>query len=332
MQRTLNRARLSAGLAITILVAACGGAAPQTLPPPTPAAPTPTAATPGATTAATAGATASAAPAATTVSTGPATLEAVQEIEAGKTFQITWTGPNAPGDYVTIVQASAAKWTVEPYFYTTSGSPGTLTAPSGDGAYALWYVSGTDDSILVRRAIRVTPFKGDLLGADTVQAGSQFEVAWNGPNGPRDYVTIVKLGAAKWTNESYFYTTAGSPGKLTASIEPGAYELWYVIGSDDSIKARRAITVSPYVVTLEAPKEVARGAQFKVTWTGPDGPSDYITIAPAGSPVGTYLSYAYTTAGSPATIMAPPEAGQYEVRYASDRVKITFKSVAITVK
>ncbi len=80
------------------------------------------------------------------------------------------------------------------------------------------------------------------------------------------------------------------------------------------------------------PWPLGRTENLGRTWTGPDGPSDYIPIAPAGSPVGTYLSYAYTTAGSPATIMAPPEAGQYEVRYASDRVNITFKRIAITVK
>lgn len=329
MHRTSIRATLGAGLGILVMtVAACAGGGGAATP--TPAAPTAVAATaPGATT----GTAATTAPVATNVSTGPANLDAPQEVQAGASFDVTWTGPNKAGDYVTIVLGTATKWTVEPYFYTTSGSPAKLTAPSADGAYALWYVSGADDSILARRAIRVTPFQGDLLGPESVMAGSQFDVAWNGPNGPGDYVTIVLAGAAKWTNESYFYTTAGSPGKLTAAIDPGAYELWYVIGADSSVKARRPITLVPYAVTLEAPRQVAKGAQFQVTWTGPNGPSDYITIVPAGSAPGTYLSYAYTAAGNPATIVAPDTAGAFEIWYASDRVKdLVFQRIAISVQ
>ena len=44
-----------------------------------------------------------------------------------------------------------------------------------------------------------------------------------------------------------------------------------------------------------------RGATFQVTWTGPNGPSDYITIVAAGA-------------------TAPAAAGNYEIWYASDRV------------
>ena len=329
MHRTPIRAALGAVLGVLVLtLAACGGGGAAS---PTPVAPT----TPGATTAATVpGATTAAtiAPVATDTSTGPASLDAPQEVQAGVSFDVTWTGPNADRDYVTIVAAGATKWTNEPYFNTTSGSPSKLTAPSADGAYAIWYVSGADDSILARRAIRVTPFQGDLLAPASVMAGSRFDVAWNGPKGPGDYVTVVLKGAAQWTNEDYFYTTQPSPSRLTAAIDPGEYEIWYVIGSDSSVKARRPITITPYVVTLEAPKEVAKGASFQVIWTGPDGPSDYITIVHVGSPPGTYLNYADTNAGSPATSVAPAEAGNYEIWYASDKYKdLVYQRLAIKV-
>jgi hypothetical protein len=88
--------------------------------------------------------------------------------------------------------------------------------------------------------------------------------------------------------------------------------------------------VRPYVVTLDAPDEVNAGAQFEVEWTGPDGPSDYITIVPAGSAEGAYLSYAYTRDGSPATLTAPDDPGAYEIWYASDLG--TYASIDITVR
>ena len=80
----------------------------------------------------------------------------------GAGFAVGWTGPNAPGDYVTIVMVGATQWTDEPYFNTNAGSPGQLVAPTTAGDYELWYVSGTDDTVATRRPITVTEFVGTL--------------------------------------------------------------------------------------------------------------------------------------------------------------------------
>lgn len=320
MLRASYAPRRTIALPIMFLVAACGGAA---------ASPTPAPPTPAPTVAETAAPTATVA--ATNTSTGPANLEAPNEIEAGKSFDVTWTGPNGERDYVTIVKAGATEWTDEEYFYTTEGSPSTLTAPSAAGAYELWYVSGVDEKILTRRPLTVTPFQGSLLAPDEVVANSDFEVAWNGPDGPGDYVTIVKAGATKWTNEDYFYTTVGTPGQLTAPVDAGAYEVWYVIGSDATIQARRPITVIAATVTLDGPRAVARGAAFQVAWTGPNGPGDYVTIVPVGSPPSAYLSYFYTTAGSPGTLTAPDQAGDYEVWYVPGQADVVLQRYSIKV-
>lgn len=269
----------------------------------------------------------------TSVGSNTVTLDAPTEVGAGEKITVKWTGPAANGDYITIVAAGTQKWTNEPYFDATPGSsPGTLVAPVKDGAYLLWYVSGADGTILARRAIGVTPFEGALGAPAEVEAGTSFDVAWNGPNGPGDYVTIVASDATRWTNESYFYTSAGNPGTLVAPIDPGSYVLWYVTGSDSATMATRPITVTPYTASVKGPSSVQHGAQFDVTWTGPDGPGDYITIVPAGSPPGTYLSYVYTNTGSPVTLTAPDNPGAYEIWYASDRVlNVVFAKANITV-
>jgi Ca-activated chloride channel family protein len=303
------------------VVAGCAGTAAPAAVTPSPTAPPVASPTP------TAAPTASPPPA-----TGPAAIEAPAEVAAGSTFTASWTGPNGPQDYVTIVSAGATRWTNEPYFYTTRGPSGPLTASTTPGDYELWYVVGVDDSILARRPIRITPFVGSLSAPDTVQAAGTVDVSWTGPNGPGDYVTIVKAGAARWTNESYFYTTVGSPGTLTLPFEGGAYELWYVAGSDSEIMVRRPITLTPISITLAAPAVVAPNSSFQVTWTGPDGALDYITIVPAGSQEGAYTSYAYTSTGNPVTITAPAGPGNYEIWYASDRITGTFKSIPIIVR
>jgi Ca-activated chloride channel family protein len=230
------------------------------------------------------------------------------------------------------VPAGAAAWTDESYFYTSVGTPGTLIAPTDAGPYALWYVSGSDSSVLARRAISVTPFNGAFAAPRSVVAGTAFQVAWKGPNGPQDYVTIVPKNAKRWTDESYFYTHNGNPGKLVAPIKAGAYQLWYVTGRQGKIKQRENITVTPLSITLSAPASVAPGSDFQVTWTGPDGPQDYITIVPAGSKAGTYASYAYTATGNPVTITAPTAPGDYEIWYASDRTPGTFAKTPIKVQ
>ena len=311
--RTRHTGILIAALGATLVASACGGGAGPTAAPPTPppAAQTPTAAP------------ATSAPA-TNPSTGEPSIGAPATVGAGAVFDVTWTGPNGAKDYITILKAGAAKWTDEQYFYTASNtSPGKLTAPAEPGAYQLWYVNGEDDSVLFRLDITVDAFVGSVDGPDSVAAGAEFEIVWSGPAGPGDYVTIVKAGSTRWTNEPYFYTASNpNPHKLQAPIEAGAYELWYVLGADDTIGARAPITVLPVSASVTAPTTADKGSDFEVAWTGPNGPGDFITIVEAGAPEAAYLDYCYTSVGPTCTLTAPDASGAYEVRYTTAANKV----------
>lgn len=304
MRPPTSRASLL-GASLLLALTACGGnaSAPSPTPGTTPAAtPTPPASVE---------ATPTAVP-----NNGSATLDAPTEVSAGSDFTVAWTGPAGSGDYVTIVPQGATEWTfADDYFDVDSGSPGTLSAPLTEGAYELWYVSGADEAILARRPITVTAFTGDLQGPDEVAGGTEFQVAWNGPNASGDYVTIVPVGADTSDYLSYVDAPDGSPGTLVAPVKAGAYELWYVSGSPVEVMLRRPITVTPVVATVKGPDSVKVAADFKVEWTGPDGPGDYITIVPVGSDPAAYLSYWYTRDGSPADLTAPGEPGKYELWY-----------------
>lgn len=304
-----------------VLVAACSGGPATSTPTPTPnptASPAPTDA-----------------PAPTpTPFTGQVSLQAPDTVTAGADFEVTWTGPAATGDFVTLMAPAAGAWTNEPYFNTTAGSPATLRAPLAEGAYELRYIADANDEVIARRAITVTELIGSLSAPAAVAAGTPFEVAWTGPDGSGDFVTIVRPDATGWAGESYFDTAHGSPGTLVAPIETGAYELWYVSRAGDQAIIRRPITVTALVVTLQAPSSVKVGTEFDVTWTGPNGPSDYITIVAAGAAPGAYLSYVYTASGSPARLTAPTDPGNYEIRYQTDRgsaINVTFALIPITV-
>lgn len=262
--------------------------------------------------------------------TGDATLDAPDTVEAGAEFEVAWTGPDNPGDYVTIVAVGSTRWTNEDYFNTHNGNPGTLTAPLAAGDYELWYVSNADDSIAVRRPITVTPFTGGLLAPDEVGGGTVFEVAWNGPDGPGDYITIVPVGAAVADYMSYDNTSSGSPAELVAPIKSGAYEIRYVTGNPREVMLTRPITVLEVSASVDGPDSVKAGTKFEVAWTGPDGPGDYITIVPVGSDPGAYLSYLGTSSGSPVQLTAPAQAGDYELWYVIPTRR--FETIAVVAR
>lgn len=319
MQRTSMRILAGAGLALTVLVAACGGG---TAPSPTPVPPTAAPQTQ---------APVETAPPATNPSTGDPHITAPSEIAGGTEFEVTWTGPNALNDYVTIVKAGTTQWTNEDYFNTNGGSPQKLNAPTVAGDYELWYVSGADQKVLFRLPVKVLDFVGTLTAPDSVEANKEFDVSWTGPNGTGDYVTIVKLGATEWTNEDYFNTNGGPTQKLLAPVAAGAYEIWYVTGLDRKIQVRRAITVTATNATVDAPAGVSKAAQFQVTWTGPNGPGDYITIVPAGATGWTSESYANANAGSPATLTAPDASGDFEIWYVAGQDSTVLARASIKV-
>lgn len=263
------------------------------------------------------------------------TLSFPEEVVAGQWFDVEWTGPNNRSDYITIVPEGAPVGDWKSYSYTGSGSPVTIQAPLEAGVYEIRYSTEQvyPNPTLFTETITVLATDYAVMAPKEAMAGSNLLVSFIGPNNPGDYVTIVPAGTPEGQWAGYFYTSNGNPGALVTPVEPGEYEIRYSTEqtSPNPTLATTYITVIPLEITLSAPETVAAGEDFLVEWTGPDGDMDYITVVPAGSPEGTYTNYAYTSAGSPAALNAPAEAGDYEIWYASDRVEGTFASVPITV-
>lgn len=269
---------------------------------------------------------------------GKASLKGPAEVAAGSVFKVGWEGPDSRKDYITIVEKEAPDRAYRNYAFTRTGNPVTITAVEKPGKYELRYVFSHTRKVLAKEDITVTPVTAAVEGPATVGAGSLFAVNWTGPNNRADYITIVPEGAGNREYLSYAYTNRGSPGKITAPDKPGAYEIRYVTGQTRTVLASAKITVTKAEVTLKAPSSAAAGSSFTVDWTGPDNKSDYITIVPPDAEDRKYLSYAYTTRGSPAKIKAPDQAGEYEVRYVTGqsrkvlaRTKITVTAVTATL-
>ena len=289
-------------------------------------------------TSALAGAVEAVAPAAPRTKPTPAqvSLEAPDTVAAGTDYTVTWKGEPVAGDAIVAAPPGAPDDAQGQLLgYVEGVDHVAAVAPLEAGTLELRYLSvGT---VAARRTLTVTPSPATLkVVDDAVFAGSAFHVAWSGPNGPKDYVTIVKTDAEVGSYGDYAYTRDGKELGFTAPSDPGTYELRYQSDDDPgTVLARTRFEVlPPKPITIEALGEVIAGADFEVSWTGPDAVKDYITIVPKGAPDGTYASYQYTREGSPLTLTAPLVPGTYELRYSTDRADAkgrVYASYPITV-
>ncbi|MFT3784308.1 MAG: hypothetical protein QM790_20050 [Nibricoccus sp.] len=262
-----------------------------------------------------------------------ATLQALGEAVLGTVIQVSWTGPNNAGDYVTIVPKDTPDGQYGNYTETTAGKTLNLTLPPTAGPAELRYMSGQDRRVLARRAIQILAPSVSLTAADEAVAGSSLEIKWTGPNNSGDYITIVAKSKPDGQYGNYSVVSKGSPLTVLVPIEPGAAELRYMTGQGGKVLARRPLHVVAAEVSLEAPAEVRVEAPLEVTWKGPNFGGDYLTIVPKGTRDGQYGSYVNTSAGSPTKLKAPKEPGEAEIRYMSGQgAKVLARRGVLVIK
>lgn len=245
----------------------------------------------------------------------PATLQAPPSVVAGANVQVSWTGPDNSGDYVTIVAPDAAAAEYGTYIETARGRTLDLSAPVTPGAYELRYVTARSKSVLGRTSITVLPATASLEAANEAVLGTTISVQWTGPNNPHDFITVVAKGTPDGQYGNYTDTAKGSPLSLTLPPDAGEAELRYMTGQGKLVLARRTLKILVPEVSLDAPDQVVAGSVFNVSWKGPKNPSDYITVVPANTPEGQYQNYTDTNKGSPLSITALIMPGNAELRY-----------------
>lgn len=245
----------------------------------------------------------------------PATVKAPAQIMAGAAFGVEWTGPNNPGDYLTIVPAGAREADYASYAETRHGSRLELTAPVDAGACEIRYVANRSKTVLGRAPITVTAATATLNAPAAAPLGTVLSVAWTGPDNEGDYITVVAKGTPDGRYDNYAETKKGSPLNLTLPPDAGEAELRYMTGKGAKVLARRDLKVIKPETSITAPDEVTAGKVFAVTWVGPNNPGDYITIVAQGTPDGRYDNYAETRKGPSLQLTAPIQSGDAELRY-----------------
>lgn len=265
-----------------------------------------------------------------TIEGSSATVQAPAAINAGAEFEVAWTGPNNPRDYITIGDANRKFMS---YKYTRDGSPVKLTAPDQPGEYEVRYILGQGDTVIATQKVTVGTVSTSISVPSGVAIGAKMSVSWNGPANPRDYITFVKAGAAEGTYGRYEYVSKGNPIAMTAPDAPGEYEARYLSAQSNKTLARARFVVGSVNASISGPAEITAGERFKVSWKGPDNRRNFITVVPKGAREGEFsAAYAYTAPqANPVTLTAPLEPGDYELRYATAESTFTLARAPLKV-
>jgi hypothetical protein len=164
-----------------------------------------------------------------------------------------------------------------------------------------------------------------------VGVGASFKIKWTGPNNARDFITVVKAGTPDKQYAAYAYTSAGNPVELRAPEQAGDYELRYLTGQTYATLAASKISVTSANATVKGPATAIAGSRFPVTWTGPNNQRDFINLVPKGTREGDSGAWAYTSNGNPASMQAPLNPGEYELRYSLGQSYATLARTSIQI-
>jgi hypothetical protein len=260
-----------------------------------------------------------------------ATVSSSTSVAAGGILEVRWTGPANERDYIAIGETSAGGRPYLDYRYARDGSPAKLQIPEKPGNYEVRYFLGAGDTIIARQPLTVAAVTASLTAPAQVAAGTKFKVTWTGPDNPQDFVTLVKAGTPEKTYQGFEYTSKGNTLELVAPDAAGSYELRYCTGKGYLTLARIPVVVGGSTATLAAPSQVAAGAKFTVTWTGPGNDRDFVTLVKAGAPEKTYERFEYTSRGKTLELTAPDVAGDYELRYSTGRDYLTLARAPVVV-
>lgn len=193
-------------------------------------------------------------------------------------------------------------------------------------------VAETGEPMTVRIAFDAPMPEATIEAPVSAPAGATVDVAWTGPEGEDDYLSVAEIGS---TGAAYINTAdlgAGPETALLMPIAPGSYEVRYISGEGNRILATAPIDTTAIEATLDAPATAEAGSMLDVAWSGPDYDGDYLTVAAPGSAGGAYINAEDVAGGTPVSIAMPSEAGEYELRYvaAQDNTPLASRTITVT--
>ncbi len=249
---------------------------------------------------------------------GEITLKAPEEVIAGSTVPIEWTGPDNKGDFLTIVPKATKDGSYEGWGYTKSGSPASITATYTVGDAEVRYMNEGGNIVLARHPIKIIKGEITLKAPEEVTAGSAVPIEWTGPDNKGDFLTIVPKATKDGSYEGWGYTKSGSPASITATYTLGEAEIRYMNETGNKVLFRAPIKIIAPVITLKSIPEAIAGEAVEIEWTGPANKGDFLTIVPKSTEDGQYQDWAYAKEPGTIKISASKTPGDGEIRYMNE--------------
>lgn len=178
------------------------------------------------------------------VAAAAATVTPASPVNVAAWIEVKWTGPAREGDYVSVAATGQAPGAFLGRTPVRAGNPLKLRAPSDAGTFEVRYVLGRGNRLLAHAPVTVNPVTAQVTPPATATAGTEFEVAWQGPGYPEDIITIARPGQPPGAHLGSATIRKGNPLKLRAPKEPGTYEVRYVLGRGPRLLAKTAITTA----------------------------------------------------------------------------------------
>lgn len=276
-----------------------------------------------------------------TVTPVTARILAPASAEAGSTIEIAWEGPDYLRDWIGVTPPDAES--DYPYravnsVQTSEGSPLQLMMPTEPGQYLIEYSMDQASTRVTSVPIEITDIAASVTAPASAEAGSTIEVAWSGPDYPRDRIGVTPVdGDPAWpyraVNETR--TEDGNPLKLLMPAQPGNYLIEYIVDQDHSRLVSVPIEVTEVAASITAPPSAVAGSTIEIAWSGPSYDRDMINVTPVDAdPTWPYraVTEAKVSDGSPLRLRMPAQPGQYLVEYhvAQDHSRLASVPIEIT--
>jgi hypothetical protein len=172
-------------------------------------------------------------------------VEAIGHVDAGAWIEVKWEGPAAERDFISVAQPQQKPEAFVAQALVTQGNPLRVRAPGTPGDYEVRYVFKHGAKVLAGIPIAVLEVEAAIQPPATVKADARFEVTWEGPGYPEDFVSIARTNQPPGASLNLAKLRTGVPAKLRAPKEPGTYEIRYVLGLGRRALAKTTITVEP---------------------------------------------------------------------------------------
>lgn len=174
-----------------------------------------------------------------------AKIDAKSSADAAGWIDVNWEGPAAERDFIAVAQPQQKPdaWVTQTPVKT--GNPLRVRAPSTPGGYEIRYVLWRGAKTLAMIPLTVVDVEAAVMPPAAVKAGAVFEVRWEGPGYPEDFVSIARADQPPSGSLSNMKLRPGVVAKIRAPKEAGTYEIRYVLGRGGRLLAKTTITVEP---------------------------------------------------------------------------------------